>query len=72
MGQLKELQLNIAASLFIKPCDEKELLQREFLKNKSAYGVSLILQMLETDKAIYYKGEVIHTYKSWAKKNLKG
>ncbi|MCA9747508.1 MAG: hypothetical protein KC414_00205 [Romboutsia sp.] len=39
MNQIKELKLDIAASLYISPCDINELSQRDFLKSKSIYGI---------------------------------
>lgn len=71
MSEIKELKHDIATSLFIMPCGINELLDRTFLENKSEYGVSILIQMLEQDGAIYYKGEVMHVKKSWAKKYLK-
>lgn len=71
MSEIKELRYDIATSLFLCPCEINELLDRDFLKNKSEYGVSILLNMLEQDGAMYYKGDVMHIKKSWAKKNLK-
>lgn len=71
MTEIKELKHDIATSLFVCPCEINELLNRDFLKNKSEYGVSILLNILEKDGAIYYKGEVMHIKKGWAKKNLK-
>jgi hypothetical protein len=71
MSEIKEQMLNIAASLFICPATEEELMQRDFLKNKSIGGVQRFIMWLEKD-AIYYKGETMHIKKDWAKKNLQG
>ena len=71
MSELTELRNDIAASLYYIPCKEKELFSREFLKSKSIYGLQLIIRRLENLNAIYYKKEVIHVNKKWAKKNLK-
>jgi len=49
MSDIKELRNNIAASLFMIPCTEEELLERDFLKNRSLYGVQGMIQWLETD-----------------------
>lgn len=70
MSEIKELRHDIATSLFISPCTEEVLCDRYFLKNKSGYGIGIMLQMLEQDGALYYKGDVMHIKKSWAKKNL--
>jgi CRISPR/Cas system CMR-associated protein Cmr1 (group 7 of RAMP superfamily) len=69
-NQIKELRLDIAASLFMLPCTEKELNEREFLKNISLGNVQRFVMQLEKE-AIYYKGDVIHIKKVWAKENLK-
>lgn len=71
MGQISELTELIAASLFISPCDEKELFNREFLKTYWCGGLQRIIMHLEKE-AIYYKGDIIHIKIAWAKKNLKG
>lgn len=69
--EIKELRELIAVSLFIAPCTEKELGQRDFLKTISYYGIGMQLQKLDYLGATIYKGDVIHIKKSWAKKNLK-
>ena len=66
---MNELTLNIAASIFMKPCNEDELAKREFLKNYSFYGIQRIIMLLEKE-AIYYRGETMFIYKKWAKKHL--
>jgi len=71
MSQIKELTEEIAVSLFIKPCDETELMKREFLKGYWIGNIQRIIMRLEKD-AIWYKGETMHIYKKWAKKNLTG
>jgi len=71
-NEIKELREQIAVSLFLCPCTEKELGQRDFLKNKSYYGIGMQLQKLDFLDATFYKGDVIHIKKQWAKKNLKG
>lgn len=71
-NKIKELRELIAVSLFLCPCTEQELRQREFLKTTSSYGIGMQLQRLDCLDATFYKGEVIHIKKDWAKKNLKG
>ena len=71
MSQFTELKEMIACSLYLCPCTEVELSKRDFLKTTSFYGIQRITMLLEKD-AIYYKGDTLHIYKSWAKKNLKG
>lgn len=69
-NSIKELTLNIAASLAIQPATEDELLKREFLKNISPEGVQRIILSLERH-ALFYKGKTMHINKHWAKKHLK-
>lgn len=65
MHVFKELRYDIAASLWIKPCKEDELKERDFLKNIGLYFIQRSLQHLENDKMIYLdKNNVYHTYKS--------
>lgn len=70
MSELSRLKKDIAASLFLAPCDIDELLKRDFLRNKSRYGVDILISILEKDGAIFYKGEILCIRKKWAKKNL--
>ncbi len=60
MSDLIELRNDIAASLFLLPCKEEELFERDFLKNKSQYGIQLFIRRLEQLDALYYKGDVMH------------
>lgn len=66
-----ELQDLILKSLMITPCTEKEIKQRDFLKQTSVYGVGLTIQRLENLGAIYYKkgSDVMHVSKKWIKEN---
>jgi hypothetical protein len=70
MYTIRDLKLEIAASLFYLPTTEKELMEREFLKNKSTEGVQRLIMSLEKD-ALYYIGDVMYIRKKWAKENLK-
>jgi len=70
MHFLKELKLNIACSIYWMPCAEEELFERDFLKFINKEGVQRIIMDLEKD-ALYYKGDVMHIKKDWAKKNLR-
>lgn len=71
MESVTELMDMICASLLSKPCTEEELFNRDFLKNRSRYGISKLLQMLETSSKIYYKGDVLHVYKAVKEKLIK-
>jgi hypothetical protein len=66
-----ELTKDIAASIYMLPCDEKELMQRDFLKGYFIGNIQRLIMQLEKE-AIYYKGETMHIKKKWAKKHLKG
>lgn len=70
MSEIKYQRLDIAASIFTLPCTYEELMQRDLCKNKSLEMVQRMIMRLETDGAIYYKGEIMHIKKEWAKKNL--
>lgn len=70
MNALKELRLDIAASIFMGPCSEMELKKRDFLNNFSLDGVDRMITELEKD-ALFYKGEIMYIRKKWAKINLK-
>ncbi len=71
-NEIKELRVQIAVSLFLCPCTEEELGRRDFLKKISYYGIGMQLQKLDYLDATFYKGDVIHIKKEWAKQNLKG
>lgn len=58
----------MAASIFMQPCTEDQLVER-FNDRYSEYGIGRAVQQLEKN-AIYYKGNVMHIRKSWAKENL--
>ena len=70
MSELREIRNDIAASLFLLPCTFEKLMEREFLKNKSEYGVQHFIRDLDRVDAVYYIGEKIHIKKKWAKENL--
>jgi|SRR5690606_34422704 len=71
INKFQELRELIAVSLFLIPCTEEELQNRDFLKNVSPYGIGMQLQRLDYLNATFYKGDIIHIKKAWAKKNLK-
>ena len=71
MSEIKELRELIAVSIFMKPCTEIELMKRDFLKGYWIGNIQRFIMTLEKE-AIYYRGETMHIYKRWAKKNLKG
>jgi len=68
-----DFQNLILKSILIIPCTEKELSERDFLKNYSLYVIGMTLQRLEILGAVYYKGksDIMYVKKSWIKKNRK-
>lgn len=68
MAAWKDFINTIAASIFLIPCTEEEILER--FNQYSRYGIGKAVQALEKE-AIYYKGDVMHVKKAWAKENLK-
>jgi len=70
MTTLVELKKDIAASLYIKPTNYNELIERDFLKNISEYGIDVLLRDLLADNWCYQKGETYYTYKKAVEDNL--
>jgi hypothetical protein len=66
MNEISQLKMDIAASLYIIPATIDELLTRDFLINKSRYGIELMLQQMEKDSWIFFKKEKYYTYKKFA------
>lgn len=69
MNQIKEFRLEIACSIYLIPCTENDLIKR-LGKNYSVYFIGRSIIELEKE-GIYYKGDIMHINKKWAKKNLK-
>lgn len=71
---MEELKDEILKSLLIEPCSESTLEKRDFLKSRSTYGISRIIQQLETDGAIFYKdskSEIMHVKRSYIRTKRK-
>jgi len=68
-NQLKDFENMLAASLCMLPCTEDELIER-FNDRYNSYFISKAVQWLENKYALYYKGDVLHIKKAWAKENL--
>ena len=66
LGKLRELKKDIAASLYMKPATFEELMERDFLHNRSEFGVSFMLEQMEKDKWIFMRGNKYHTSKKFA------
>ena len=63
MSELTRLKQDIAVSLFYKSATIDELMERDFLKTTSRYGVDRMLHQLEKDDIVYYRWDKYHTYK---------
>ena len=48
------------------PATFEELMERDFLHNRSEFGISMLLQQMENAGWIFMKKEVYHTYKKFA------
>lgn len=67
MSELRELIMDVCASLWIIPADIKELSNR---LDKSEYGLSHIVSLGIEKGWIYRKGKRFHTYKKTVKNVL--
>lgn len=70
MSEVKNLKESIAASIFMSPCTESQLFEREFVRSESVDYLRMLIVQLETDGAIFYRGSKMRVKKSWAKENL--
>lgn len=64
--QLKE----IAASVYIKPATVEELMEREFMKGKSEWGVHTLVNICFQKGWLYCKKGVYHTHKKFALRDV--
>lgn len=69
-SQVREFKNDIATSLFVSPCTIDDLVKRDFLIDIFVGHVERFVMFLENDGALYYRGEVMHIKKQWAKDNL--
>ena len=49
MSEILQAKMDIAASLYYCPTTEENLFKRDFLQNKSRFGIQLLLRQMETD-----------------------
>lgn len=71
MSEIKDIKMDIAASLFMCPCTEEELLERDFLKNKSKFIIQKLIQQITTDGWIFEtKSGLLCCYKKTVKNIL--
>ena len=61
--RLIELQKDICASLWIQPATLDELLDRDFLHNRSPEGIDRMLFQMENKGWVYTRGEKFNTYR---------
>jgi len=66
LAGLSDIKKDIAASLYMKPATMEELMERDFLHNRSEYGVSILLGIMVRDGWLFEKGETYYTYKKFA------
>ena len=66
LASLIDLKKDIAASLYMKPATMEELMERDFLHNRSEYGISVLLSLMVNEGLLFEKGETYHTYKKFA------
>lgn len=62
MSSLIEIQMDIAASLWLKPATFKELMERDFMINRSEYGIQIMLEIMDKKDWIYEKSNKYYTY----------
>lgn len=70
METILDLKYNILASIDAKSCSITELANREFLKNRSMYGIELLVQQLISDNYICERKNILYSNKRNAKKIL--
>ena len=68
MDSFLQMQYDICASLWLMPGTIQDLSRRDFLHNKSDYGIDRCLQQLERKKLIYEKDSKLYCYKKTVKK----
>lgn len=71
MSEIKDIKMDIAASLFMCPCTEEELLERDFLKGKSVFMTQKLIQQIIADGWIFEtKSGLLCCYKKTVKNIL--
>lgn len=71
MSEIKQIKMDIAASLYIIPCIEEELLNRDSLKNKNKFILQKLIQQMINDNWIYEsKSGLLYCYKNTVKNIL--
>lgn len=63
-NSIKDLKELIVLSINCRPTNDlDDLMQRDFLKNKSRYGIEILLHDLRRNKHLYKKGAKLYAYK---------
>ncbi len=63
MATPKEMAMDLAASLWIKPCSYDDLFERKVLKSVSEYSFRIIVNIAKDRRYIYEKGDKLYCYK---------
>ena len=67
MNDIRDLKELIVFSLDAKPANFEELIKRDFLHNRSSYGIGILLKDLEIKNKIYIRGDKMYAYKKAVK-----
>lgn len=62
-SQLKSMAMDLAASLWIKPCSYDELYNRKVLKSINEYNFRTIVNIAKNRGYIYEKGDKLKCYR---------
>lgn len=63
MNDIRDLKNLIILSLGVVPADINNLMKRDFLSNRSRYGIERLLQQLKKDGKIYMRRDKFYAYK---------
>lgn len=63
MSEISTLIEEISASIWMCPCTMEELCKRDFLKDRSEYGISTLVNIGKSKGFLYWKKDIIHCYK---------
>jgi hypothetical protein len=65
-----ELLNDIAESIAARPCKMERLARRDFLEGVELVSIFALVDMLERERALYYRGAKMYIYSVWARENL--
>jgi hypothetical protein len=69
-SQLQSMAMDLAASLWIKPCSYDELYNRKVLKSIDEYNFRTIVNIAKSKGYIWQKGEQLKCYRKTVEKVL--